>query len=76
MIVQGERPWDGVFHVPSQGMSLRGTDVDWVEVEPLWDGTPRWEMRVRPTPSLISWLLSKMPLSSMLSEKINWMEDA
>lgn len=67
MIRLGERPWDGTF-------SHAGRWLDWVEEEPLWDGTPVWRLRDRPTPSIFASLLSRV-MSSWMTETVSWLED-
>lgn len=65
MIVSGEKPWDG---------GQTGRYGWWRELEPLWDGTPRWEY-VAPSWNVYTSLLSSFPSMVASATKVAWLED-
>lgn len=48
---------------------------EWVEREPLWDGTPQWEY-VPPEPFTFLSILQRLDLHRAQAAKIAWLEDA
>lgn len=65
MIVHGEQPWAG---------GETGRYGWWREVEPLWDGTARWEY-VEPSVNYFTTFLSRIPSFSAMTTKVIWLED-